>query len=260
MSSKGGRSDPVWGHSEEVIVEAEGQKKAYKYLKCKYCSKIIKGGVQRVKQHLACTHQDVEPCPNVPEIVKEEMLQILKAFQATKLASRTTFEENVASGAYYNRGGSVDPSFTTGSSRGVRGPIDRWMVGGQEDEIDGPGPIKITPSNTKEHRNQVCLDIGRFFYENGIPFNVSNSPSFTNMVHSIGNYGRGLKPPSMHELRTWILQEEVKTTTTMVDDIKATWKTTGVSLLSDGLVRHEKPKFDQLFGQQSIWNCIFENY
>lgn len=153
MTSKGGRSDPAWVHSEEVI--EEGPKKAYKYLKCNYCSKIIKGAVQRVK-HLASTHQDVEPCPNVPELVKEEMLKFLKAFQATKLSSRTAFEENVASEAYYNRGGSVDPSFTTCSSKGVRGPIDRWMVGGQEDEVDGPGPIKITPSNAKEHQNQVC--------------------------------------------------------------------------------------------------------
>nr|KAJ0203270.1 hypothetical protein LSAT_V11C500294590 [Lactuca sativa] len=36
----------------------------------------------------------------------------------------------------------------------------------------------------------------------------------------------------MHELRTWILQEEVKTTTIMADGIKATWKTIEVSLLS----------------------------
>lgn len=43
-----------------------------------------------------------------------------------------------------------------------------------------------------------------------------------------------MKPPTMHELRTWILREEVKTTTAIVDDIKATWKTTRVKLLSYG--------------------------
>ncbi|KAM0018998.1 putative HAT dimerization domain, ribonuclease H-like superfamily [Helianthus debilis subsp. tardiflorus] len=92
----------------------------------------------------------------------------------------------------------------------------------------------MPPVSAKEHRNQVCLDIGRFFYENGIPFHAATSPSFTSMLRSVGNFGRGLKPPTMHELRTWILKEEVKTTTEMVNDIKATWKTTGVSLLSDG--------------------------
>nr|KAJ0197514.1 hypothetical protein LSAT_V11C700386920 [Lactuca sativa] len=48
------------------------------------------------------------------------------------------------------------------------------------------------------------------------------------MVRSIGQYGRELKPPTSYELRTWILNEEVKTTTTIVDDIKATWKKTTV--------------------------------
>ena len=92
----------------------------------------------------------------------------------------------------------------------------------------------MTPTTVKEQRNKVFLDLGRFFYENGIPFNVANSPSFVSMLRSVGNYGRGLKPPTMYKLRNWILQEEVKTTNTIVDEIKATWKTTRVSLLSDG--------------------------
>ncbi|XP_021971525.1 uncharacterized protein LOC110866690 [Helianthus annuus] len=99
----------------------------------------------------------------------------------------------------------------------------------------GSQPTEKMPSvSAKEHRDQVCLDIGRFFYENGISFNAATSPSFTSILRSVGNFGRALKPPTMHELRTWILKEEVKTTTEMVNDIKATWKITGVSLLSDG--------------------------
>ncbi|MFS7995502.1 putative HAT dimerization domain, ribonuclease H-like superfamily [Helianthus anomalus] len=54
------------------------------------------------------------------------------------------------------------------------------------------------------------------------------------MLRSVGNYGRGLKPPTMYELRTWILQEEVNTTKALVAGIKDSWKSTGVSLLSDG--------------------------
>ncbi|XP_057780074.1 uncharacterized protein LOC130998677 [Salvia miltiorrhiza] len=54
------------------------------------------------------------------------------------------------------------------------------------------------------------------------------------MVRSIGDYDRGVKLPSMHEMRTWILKEEVKTTSAIVDEIKATWKHMRVSLLSDG--------------------------
>lgn len=35
-------------------------------------------------------------------------------------------------------------------------------------------------------------------------------------------------------MRTWILKEEEKSTSEIVNEIKATWKQTGVSLLSDG--------------------------
>ncbi|KAI0528848.1 hypothetical protein KFK09_001391 [Dendrobium nobile] len=96
------------------------------------------------------------------------------------------------------------------------------------------------PTATKELRNRVCLDIARFIYENGIPFNVVRSPSWINMLRSVGSYGRGLQLPSMYELRTWMLNEEVKTTSKMVDDVKKTWIETGVTIMSDGWsdIRH----------------------
>jgi hypothetical protein len=78
------------------------------------------------------------------------------------------------------------------------------------------------------------MDIGRFFIENGIPFNVAKSASFIGMCRAIGNYGRGLKPPSPYELSTWILKREVETTEAIVNEVKKTWPQTGVSILSDG--------------------------
>ena len=60
------------------------------------------------------------------------------------------------------------------------------------------------------------------------------------MLHSIGSYGWGLKHPSMHELRTWILKEELKTTNKVVEEIKRTWPQTRVPIMSDGWtnIRH----------------------
>ncbi|XP_071726331.1 uncharacterized protein [Rutidosis leptorrhynchoides] len=223
MASK--KKDPAWKYGVEIehnVPEGVG-KKGYKYIQCNFCGKTIKGGVKRMKEHLACTHKDVAPCEHVPQKVKDEITLYLKQFKDNKISSQSYFEENVGSGAYYN------PTNNSGTgSRGMRGPMDRFV-----NEPNDNGPEATSP-NAKEQRKQVCMDIGRFFFENGIPFNVATSPSFTNMLRSVGNFGRGFKPPSMHELRTWILDEEVKTTNAMVDDIKATWKKTGVSLLSDG--------------------------
>ncbi|KAJ9542821.1 hypothetical protein OSB04_029327 [Centaurea solstitialis] len=134
-------------------------------------------------------------------------------------------------GAYFVGGNACNPPCPNvrGSSRGIRGSMDRLV----EDVGNGEN-ASPSPTHPKKHCNQVCMDIRRLFFENGIPFNAATSPSFANTIRSIGNYGRGLKPPMIYKLRTWILKEEVKTTDGIVNDIKATWKETGVSLLSDG--------------------------
>ncbi|KAL6566582.1 hypothetical protein OROMI_014986 [Orobanche minor] len=50
------------------------------------------------------------------------------------------------------------------------------------------------------------------------------------------NFGRGFKPPTAYELSTWTMDEEVKTTQAIVDEVKRTWSQTGVSILSDGVM------------------------
>ncbi|KAL4582800.1 hypothetical protein LXL04_007359 [Taraxacum kok-saghyz] len=170
---------------------------AYKYIKCKFCSKIVTGGAKRMKFHRAWTHKDVAPCPN---------------------------EDTIDSGAYYSSG-SIHPS---SGSRGVRGPMDKFVANLQDDDEGPLDEEKMTPTKAKEQRNKVCMDIGKFFFDNGISFDPSSSASFPSMLRSVGNYGRDFKPPTMHELRTWVLDEEVKTTTTIVDDIRETWKTIGL--------------------------------
>ncbi|XP_038695504.1 uncharacterized protein LOC119992784 [Tripterygium wilfordii] len=112
--------------------------------------------------------------------------------------------------------------------------MDRYIANVDDDEDVDRAKTTMNSTNAKQAWSHVCLDIGRFFFENAIPFNVARSPSFINMCRSIGSYGRGLKPPTMHQLRTWILKEELDTSEKIVNDIKKTWAHTGVSILSDG--------------------------
>ncbi|KAL4570311.1 hypothetical protein LXL04_025963 [Taraxacum kok-saghyz] len=222
-------TDPAWKYGK-VVPPPDGKKKAYKYVQCNFCAKVCKGGIGRLKSHLAWSHKGVSECHKVPDEVRVEMKTLEDNYKAEKHNSQRNFQEDVSSGAYFGTGAGGSGSGSGGSSdagsRGVRGPMDRYVTDVQDDE-QGPTPQEIlTPAKAKELRNQVCLDIGRFFFENGIPFNPATSPSYYSMMRSIGNYGRGFKPPSMHELRTWVLQAEVKTTTMIVDDIRATWKTT----------------------------------
>ncbi|XP_042401412.1 uncharacterized protein LOC121991481 [Zingiber officinale] len=54
------------------------------------------------------------------------------------------------------------------------------------------------------------------------------------MVEGIAEYGRGFKPPSMHELRTWILKAEVDGINLIYEEHKKAWKKYGCTIMSDG--------------------------
>ncbi|XP_057779563.1 uncharacterized protein LOC130998147 [Salvia miltiorrhiza] len=229
------RKDPAWKYGTEI---PNPTGKPHKYFECNFCKQQIKGGVARMKDHLAWTHRNVKACPKVPDEVKQEILDYVKRGTTAKEKRQEKFYDMVDAGAYF-RGNSNPACEVADDTRSIRGPMDKFLVH-VDDNTDGipdkqaANPPQDMSLHVKEARKQVAMDIGRFFFENGISFNCIESPSFVSMCRSIGLYGKGLKVPSRHELSTWILKEEVKTTDVIVDDIKRSWIQTGVSILSDG--------------------------
>ena len=69
-NSFGNRLDVGWQHGIDID-------KNSKKVQCKYCQKILSGGIFRFKQHLAGTLKDVEPCQQVPENIKQKILGVL---------------------------------------------------------------------------------------------------------------------------------------------------------------------------------------
>ena len=218
-------------------MDSVNPKKGYVYLKCEFCKKVITGGVKRLRDHLGQTHKNVASCLKVPNEVKEEMIAYLKKFEQEKHVKQNFFDERVKNGSYF--GVPVEDMNSYPSSGGVsgsgsqsRGQMDRFLsLGGGDVPNDKRKASKTithtpTPTSLKEQRNLVCLDIGRFFFffENAISFNVARSPSYFNMLCSMGNYGRGLKAPTMHKLRAWILKKEYNSTTKIIDNLKKTWE------------------------------------
>ncbi|KAG6525929.1 hypothetical protein ZIOFF_015902 [Zingiber officinale] len=70
-NAPGARLDPAWKHGKEIDAAA-------KKVQCKYCNVIRAGGIYRLKHHLACTRKDVEPCPQVSDEVRKEMLELIR--------------------------------------------------------------------------------------------------------------------------------------------------------------------------------------
>ena len=65
MASK---HDIGWEHVKHV----SGSKRT---TKCKYCEKVIHGGITRLKQHIAHISRQVEGCPLVPVEVSRSVIQ-----------------------------------------------------------------------------------------------------------------------------------------------------------------------------------------
>ncbi|KAL2342207.1 hypothetical protein Fmac_010147 [Flemingia macrophylla] len=104
----------------------------------------------------------------------------------------------------------ISSESTTATKRrgiNVKGPLDLHFR-----RESGLRQTSLNDACHKEVRARVIQYIARFFYRNGIAFNVAKSKSFKMMVEAIGNYGPHLKPPSYHELRVPLLKKELEYT------------------------------------------------
>ena len=82
-----GRTDLAWKH----CVSVDGKTRN---LRCKYCDKVLTGGVYRLKHHLAGTSKDVGACVSVPEDVKKSMMDIVVNLQQIFLKKSISREES----------------------------------------------------------------------------------------------------------------------------------------------------------------------
>eukprot|EP01018_Ginkgo_biloba_P025901 Gb_25499 [translate_table: standard] len=81
---------------------------------------------------------------------------------------------------------------------------------------------------------EVDLVIARFFFANGIPFNVVQSPYYDEMVHAINGASRGYKPPGFEKLRTTLMDKEKAHVEEEVATLKHAWTIDGCSIVMDG--------------------------
>lgn len=85
-------------------------------------------------------------------------------------------------------------------------------------------------------QGQEAVDaaIARFFYANGIPFNVVRSPFYTEMVQAINNAPAGYKPPMYENIRTTLIDKEKIRLEQQTTPLKRVWVSEGCSIVMDG--------------------------
>jgi hypothetical protein len=78
------------------------------------------------------------------------------------------------------------------------------------------------------------MAVARFFYSNGIAFNVASSPYFEQFVKAVAAFGPGYKPPKHDALRNTLLDREKARIEKELQPILETLETQGCTLTSDG--------------------------
>ncbi|XP_031496371.1 uncharacterized protein LOC116261699 isoform X2 [Nymphaea colorata] len=139
------RTDPAWKHCVE---EDPDDKEKRGNLRCNYCKDIFRGGVARMKEHLAGTRKGARPCNDAPQEVVQFFVKYLQSKKSGKEQKKANLEF----------------AKNEGLSKGLA----------------------------------------------------------------------GFEQPSYHEMRTWILKEEIDRTQIMLEDKKKTWSKTGCSIMVDG--------------------------
>ncbi|XP_022039925.2 uncharacterized protein LOC110942454 [Helianthus annuus] len=96
-----------------------------------------------------------------------------------------------------------------------------------QNTLDRNNPIK------EKLKMNAWDKIATWAYAVGLPFNAVRDESFQDMIHAIGEYGRGMPAPSYHNIRVTLMKKRLEETKQFVDSFRPHWEEYGCSILSD---------------------------
>lgn len=252
-----GYVDPGWEHGEP-------QDDRKKKVKCNYCEKIVSGGINRFKQHLARIPGEVAPCKNAPEEVYLKIKDNMKWHRTGRrhrrpdtkeissfyLDSENEEEEEQEDEAVYPMGNDKlvlgDRRFDRDLKRNSKGlstcngsdmlqkrlRYDANVLKTPKSQPPVGGKI-VKMGSSKRSRREVISAICKFFYHAGVPSQAANSSYFHKMLELVGQYGSDVIGPSGHLLSGRFLQDEILTIKNYLEEYKSSWAVTGCSILAD---------------------------
>ncbi|KAK8632410.1 hypothetical protein V6N13_072802 [Hibiscus sabdariffa] len=209
---------------------------------CNFCSKITKGGEYLMKQHLVGGFKNVTKCPQCPEHIREEVKNFMlkkEEVKTTNLMSSQDFSYGADDQEEEDELEMFDSSGPNSSKRSrkllpkktrTKGPMDMFVAAKANPHKEGSVQVAFD----KQLREKTCRAIAKFFYDVRIAFNAATYRSFKQMCEAIGQYGHGLKVPSMHELRVPLLKKDVDDTKIVMEGQQKGWAEKGCSILSNG--------------------------
>ncbi|CAN1310023.1 hypothetical protein LINPERPRIM_LOCUS27924 [Linum perenne] len=192
-NAPGSRKDPGWEYATDI----EGDSKK---TKCKFCSKVLSGGIFRFKHHLARTKENVEPCLSVPDDVRKQMLDILDLNLEAKEARKNLLHRGINITAAASATGSQETIYSTLGASGSNNDVVEKV--GEENVIqvitDNASTYKAAGAKLMEKRQHLfwtpcaahCLDLMLEDLEKKLPIHkttIAKGRKITNYI-----YGRAM--------------------------------------------------------------------
>lgn len=254
-----GYVDPGWEHGVP-------QDKRKKKVKCNYCEKIVSGGINRFKQHLARIAGEVAPCKSAPEEVYLRIKENMKWHRRGRRHRRPHTKD--LSSFYMNSDNEEEDEEQEEEALRHHMSNEKLFIGDKRMDRDSRISLKgMSPGigsesflgrpkygtlctrtprslfqasgkqmkvcSNKKSRKEVISSICKFFYHAGVPPHAASSPYFQKMLELVGQYGEGLVGPSSQVLSGQFLQDEIVSIGNHLSEHKASWAVTGCSILAD---------------------------
>ena len=205
-----------------------------KKVTCDFCNLTSSGGISRAKRHQLGITGDVISCTKTPDdvkvILRADMVdkeRIKKGIQEILVQLDAVDTIDIEEIRRIRTGKRIAESESSSIAfKKTKGPLDLVYKKSKD--------TSINDACDKEARARTIQYIGRFFYTCGVAFNVAHARAFKLMLEAVGSYGPHLKPPSYHELRIPILQNELEYTKGLLKNHEVQRNKYGCSIMSDG--------------------------
>ena len=239
-------SGAVGGHDNPVLLRQQAQEKKYplwKYVTrksgpgaklggggnvvwtCNFCKNEFKSTYYRVKGHLLAQPCGLSACKGV-NATKRRQLEREDEVGLGRVEAASKKQKNDDPIPFLRKPSTAMPSKASkyGSGVATEATKKRGYLTGPMDKIF-----------KQEAREEMDLTIAFYFYLNFISFNVARSPLFIEMCRGLVEKApSGYMPPSSEKLRTTLLVKAKKEVDKILEPIKCTWPSSGVSIVSDG--------------------------
>jgi len=248
-------NDPGWKYGYWANLEDRNE------VTCILCGNAQKGGIKRLKQHLAGGYADAKLCESkrLTTAIRKEMRDYLEQNKRKRPLFQDEGEQapNVVEVVDVEADASVIHHPSSGTAAKQRRATYQFteaktkaapkanktvveMLRKTPEELveerysKSYQPTIEASTKTKEEKEYVDLQWALLFYECGISFNAATARQFQIAIEASIQYGSGYIPPTPYDLGEPLLKKAVKLTSTAREDHEKAWKHYGCTLMSDG--------------------------